>query len=277
MSESGEKSFAPSAKRQRDAALKGDVLRSRELATAVAMLAGAAWLKFAGPWLFGEMAAGLTSGLTLDRGDLSEFEPGRAITLLLLTLIPPVLALAGAVLVPTVISQLGYGEGRWLGSNLLPKASRLNPLSGLKRMFGAHGWIELAKSIAKVALLGTIAWVWGREHLGTLLGLGRGALGPQLSAAWDALTGLLFALSAGLVAIALIDWPVQFVRRWLRLKMTQQEVRDEHKESEGAPEQKAAIRQKQRQLAMGGVRRAVQEAQFILTNPTHFAVALAGS
>ncbi len=275
MSESGEKSFAPSAKRQQDAAHKGDVLRSRELATAVAMLVGAAWLKFAGPWLLGELANAMGNSLTLDRADLTQFEPGRAMTTLLLSLIGPVLALAGAVLAFTLVSQLAYGEGRWLGSNLLPKGSRLNPLSGLKRMFGAQGWIELTKSIAKVTLLGAIAWFWGKAHVAALLGLGRGALGPQLAAAWDGLTGLLFALAAGLVAIALIDWPVQFIRRWLRLKMTQQEVRDEHKEAEGAPEKKAAIRQKQRQLAMGGVRRAVQEAQFVLTNPSHFAVALA--
>jgi flagellar biosynthetic protein FlhB len=275
MSEGGEKSFAPSAKRQQDAARKGDVLRSRELATAVAMLTGAAWLKFAGPWLFGELASGMTNGLSLDRSDLIEFEPGRVMTGLLLTLIPPVLTLAGAVLAVVLISQMSFGEGRWLGGNLLPKPSRLDPLAGLKRMFGAHGWIELAKSIAKVTLLGTIAWVWSSNHIDMLLGLGRGALGPQLSAAWNALTGLLFALTAGLVVIALIDFPVQFIRRWLRLKMSQQEVRDEHKESEGAPEKKAAIRKKQRQLAMGGVRRAVQGAQFVLTNPSHFAVALA--
>ena len=85
---------------------------------------------------------------------------------------------------------------------------------------------------------------------------------------------LLFALSAGLVVIALIDFPIQFLRRLLRLKMSHQDMRDEHKEAEGSPEKKAAIRQRQRQIAMGGVAGAMREAQFVITNPSHFAVAM---
>jgi flagellar biosynthetic protein FlhB len=275
MSEGGDKTFAPSDKRKRDAALKGDVLRSRELGTAVAVLVGAAWLRFAGPWLLGLLSQAARSGLTWDRTALEDFSPGAALTGLLIALLPPVMLLAGCVLIATLISQLSFSEGRWLGGNMLPKPTRLNPIAGFKRMFGLSGWIEMAKGVAKVALLGMIAWQWGRGHLPELLGLGRGALGPQLATAWQALTGLLFALAAGLVVIALIDFPVQFVRRWMRLRMSQQEVRDEHKESEGAPEKKAAIRQRQRQLAAGGVQKAMREAQFVLTNPTHFAVAMA--
>lgn len=86
---------------------------------------------------------------------------------------------------------------------------------------------------------------------------------------------LLFWLAAGLFVIALIDMPVQMVRRLMRLKMTMQEMRDEHKESEGSPEKKAAIKNRQRQIAMGGLIPAMKEAQFIITNPTHFSVALA--
>ena len=108
-----------------------------------------------------------------------------------------------------------------------------------------------------------------------MIDLGRAPLAGQLPAAWDALTSLLFALTAGLVVIALIDFPIQFIRRFLRLRMSHQDMRDEHKEAEGNPENKAAIRQRQRQLAMGGLQRAMREAQFVITNPTHFSVALA--
>lgn len=275
MSEAGEKNFAPTPKRLRDAAQKGDVLRSRDLATAVAMLAGAAWLKFGGPWLIAVLADGTRAAMTWDRASLERFDPAGRMAALLYAALPPVLSLALPIMLLTVASQLGFGEGRWLGSNLAPKGSRINPLAGLKRMFGAAGWIEMAKGLAKVALLGSIAWTWGRSHLPALIGLGRGALGPQLAAAWDALTGLVLALAMGLVIIALIDFPVQWLRRTLRLRMTQQELRDEHKESEGAPERKAAQRQRQRQLAMGGVQKAMREAQFVLTNPTHFSVAMA--
>lgn len=275
MSESGEKTFAPSPKRRREAAKNGDVLRSRELGTAVAVLAGAAWLKFAGPWLLGLLAQTVRQGLTWDRAMLEGFAPGSLLTGLLYLALPPILLLAAPVMFAVTASQLAFGEGRWVAANLGVKPSRLNPLAGLKRMFGPNGWIEMAKGMAKVALLGMIAWWWGRGEVPALLGIGRGPLGPQLAAAWQTLTGLLLALGGGLVGIALIDLPVQWLRRWQRLRMSQQDLRDEHKESEGAPERKAAIRQRQRQLAMGGVQKAMREAQFVLTNPTHFAVAMA--
>ncbi len=185
--------------------------------------------------------------------------------------LPPVLVLGAAVLAVSIASQLGFGEGRWVGGNLMPKASRLNPLSGLKRMFGLTGWIEMGKGIAKVALLGAIAWVWARERLA---GAARAWPGRPCRPArlWlgRADRQLLFALSAGLLIIALIDFPVQWLRRILRLKMTMQDVRDEQKEAEGSPERRAAIRQRQRQIAMGGVAGAMREAQFVHYQPCAF-------
>ena len=276
MSESaGEKTFAPSAKRKEDAAKKGDVLRSRELATAAAMLIGAAWLKLAGPWMMAGFEDALRAGFTWDRAALNDFAPGRMLLFLMTIALPPVLILGLLVMASSLVSQLGFGEGRWVAANIAPKASRINPMSGLKRMFGPTGWIEMAKGIAKVGLLGTIAWYWAEGHINTLLGLGRGNLFSQLAYGWDAIISLLFVLSGGLVVIALIDVPIQWLRRSGRLKMTFQEMRDENKESEGSPERKAEQRSRARQIAMGGVAHAMREAQFVITNPTHFAVALA--
>ena len=276
MSESGEKTHAPTPKRLREAAAKGDVLRSRDLATAATVLAGAGWLVLAGPWMLDALGQAARSGLTWDRAAIDDFNPARAMLPVLIAVLPPIVVLGGVVLASSLIAQLGVsGEGRWIAGNLAPKGSRLNPLSGLKRMFGAAGWIELAKALAKVALLGTIAWVWGRAHLADLGDWGRAGLSGQLASGWAALVSLLFALGGGLVVIALIDFPVQWLRRNLRLKMSHQEMRDEHKESEGSPERKAAQRRRQRELAMGGVAHAMREAQFVLTNPSHFAVAMA--
>jgi flagellar biosynthetic protein FlhB len=272
--EAGEKQFAPSAKRKQDAAKKGDVLRSRELATAAAILIGAAWLKFAGPWVLDALGQSVRAGFVWDRGTLESFSPGRVMTSLLWLTLPPVLLLGGLVMLSSLASQLGLGEGRWVGDNMLPKASRLNPASGLKRMFGLNGLIEIGKGLAKVGLMGAIAYVWAQGHIMGLIRLGRGNLQGQLTYGWDAIISLLFALAAGLVVIALFDFPIQWVRRMGRLKMTHQEMRDEHKESEGSPEKKSAIRQRQRQLAMGGVAQAMRKAQFVVTNPTHFSVAL---
>ncbi|MCP9221242.1 EscU/YscU/HrcU family type III secretion system export apparatus switch protein [Erythrobacter sp. LQ02-29] len=272
--QAGEKTFAPTEKRRRDAAQKGDVLRSKEVGTAVSVMVGAVWLIVAGPWLFGAMEEGARSSFSFDRAQLADFTPGDLMLDLLMSMLPPVLAFGGCIMLATLVSQLLLGEGRFLAGNLKPKGSRINPGSGLKRMFGMQGLIELGKSLLKILLLGSIAWFWGGAHVMEVLSLGRGDLVGQLSTAWDAIARLLLLLAVGLVLIAFIDWPIQWIRRMGRLKMTHQEMRDEHKQSEGSPEKKAAIRQRQRQLARGGVANAVKDAQFILTNPSHFSVAM---
>lgn len=270
----GEKTFAPTEKRRKDAAERGDVIRPRELGTAISVMGGAAWLQFSGPWLLDILGSTTRAGLTWDRASIESFDAGVLMRSALIAALPPVFALGGLLMVAALISQLGLGEGRWVAGNLAPKASRLNPLSGLKRMFGPQGWIELAKGLAKLALLGTIAWFWIKGRLAGLLVLGSGDLPAQLAFAWNALLALLFALGAGLVIIALVDYPIQWLRRMRRLKMSLQDLKDESKESEGSPERKAAIRQRQRQIAMGGMQAAMREAQFVITNPTHFSVAL---
>ncbi|WP_374408704.1 flagellar biosynthesis protein FlhB [Pelagerythrobacter sp.] len=272
----GEKTFEPTAKRKRDAAKKGDVLRSKEATTAAAILFGAAWLTFAGPWLLGELSALARESLIFDNGEMRDFQPGSMMAAGLLSALPPIVTIALPMIVLAFVTQLGFGagEGRWVNENLAWKGSRINPLSGLKRMFGPNGWIEMGKGILKVALLGTIAWVWGKSWLDAIMGLGGGNLSQQLTAAWGLVTSLLFALGAGLIVIALIDVPIQWIRRNQRLKMSHQEMRDEHKESDGSPEAKAHRRQRQREIAAGGVAHAMREAQFVLTNPTHFAVAM---
>ena len=270
----GEKNFAPSQKRLDDAAKNGNVLRSKEVATAVSVLAGAAWLKIWGPWLLTVVEDAGTRSFAFDRGAIEDFRPGLLMQDIVWSVLPPLLILGLVVTAVTMAAQLVLGDGRWVGGNALPKGSRLNPVAGLGRMFGVHGMIELGKSFAKLLLLGTIAWFWGSANLATVLALGKGDLTGQLAAAWDAIATLLLLLAAGLVVIALIDWPIEYFRRISQLKMTDQEMRDEHKEAEGSPEKKAAVRQRQRDIARGSVAGAMKEAQFVLTNPTHFSVAM---
>ena len=270
----GEKTFAPTEKRRKDAAERGDVVRPRELGTAIGVMGGAAWLQFAGPWLLDTMARNARAGLTWNRASIDNFDAATLMRSALMTSLPPVLALGGVLMFAALFSQLGLGEGRWVVGNLAPKASRLNPMSGLARMFGPQGWIELAKGLAKLLLLGTIAYFWIRGRLNGLVGLGSGDLPAQLAFAWNALLAMLFALGGGLTVIALIDFPVQWLRHMMRLRMSMQDMKDENKEAEGSPERKAAIRGRQRQLAMGGMQKAMREAQFVITNPTHFSVAL---
>lgn len=270
----GEKTFAPTPKRLADAAKKGDVLRSRELATLAATGTGAVLLMGLGPWLAESMAATARAGFTFDRAALDGFAPGAVLADAALAVLPPVMVLGLVVALVTAGSQLLLGDGRFVPGNAGFKGSRINPLSGLKRIFGWQGLIELGKGLAKLALLGAIAWSWAAAHLPGLLVLGRSGLEAQIGLATGAMTGLVGALLAGLVVIAAIDYPLQRFQRGKRLKMSLQELRDENKESEGSPEMKSARRQRQRDLARGGVAKAMQDAQFVIVNPLHFAVAL---
>jgi len=272
----GEKTLAPTAKRLREAAKNGDVLRSKDLGNAAAMLVGAAFLRFGGPWLLAGLGQSLRSGLVWDRAALDDFTPGRVLLSLGALILPPILTMGAVVAGATLVSQLTFSsQGRFIAGNAMFKASRLNPMNGLSRMFGPQGWIEAGKGLLKVIVLGLIAWGWARGRFDRLSALTAESLSGQLAFGWEALTSLFLMLASGLGGIALVDFPIQWWRRQRRLRMSLQEVKDENKESEGSPENKQKIRQRQRQMAMAGVASAMRQAQFVITNPTHFSVAMA--
>ena len=270
----GEKTFAPTEKRLADAAKKGDVLRSKDTGTAAVMLFGGAWLALAGPWLLEGLTGLARDAFLFDIRDLRDFGVERLLMQGLLLGLPAILSLAVPVIFVTLVSQLTFGRGRWVVDNLKAKGQRINPLSGLNRMFGPQGMVDMGKGLLKIALLGSIAAAWWWNSMEMVIGLGRGNLSAQLTAAWHAIVSLVFALGAGLVVIAFVDLPIQWFRPHKRLKMSHQEMRDENKESEGSPEMRAARRQRQRDIATGSVAGAMREAQFVITNPTHFAVAI---
>ena len=271
----GEKTFAPTAKRRQDAAKKGDVLRSKELGTLAATGTGALALLGLGGWLNDSMGRIARAGFSFDRAALDGFAPGAALGDAALAALPPVAALGLIVAGATALSQLALGQdGRFTPGNAAFKPSRINPLSGFKRILGWQGLIELGKGLAKLALLGGIAWWWAGDRVPQLLALGTMPLEAQLGLATDAFTSLIGALLIGLAVIAGIDYPLQRFQRDKRLKMSLQDMRDENKQAEGSPEMKSARRQRQRDLARGGVAKAMKEAQFIIVNPLHFAVAL---
>ena len=269
-----QKTEQPTSKKLSEAKKKGDVLQSRELATALVVVAGAAWLALAGPATMGALETMLTDGLSFGSADVKHFDPaGALLRLLAIIAIPMVILFAlttfAAIAGPAMLGSLGF-RSEALGF----KPSKMNPLSGLKRIFGFNGIIELGKSIAKVILIGGVAVWLIMGQMPRLIGLGvrdtRSAIGDVGGLF---LTAVL--MMAGVLAmIALFDVPIQHVRRMGRLKMSKQEIKDEHKQSEGSPEVKGHIRQKQREIAKGSARKAVTEATVILTNPTHFAVAL---
>jgi flagellar biosynthetic protein FlhB len=273
-SDRDQKTEQPTAKKRADSAREGDVLMSRELATALMMLAGAGWLLTAGGWLVEASGELVRRGLTLDADDVAHFAPaemlmrnGGAVLLPLASLFA--LALVASVAAPAMLGSLG-----WRGKALQFKGNRINPLTGLKRIFGIQGAIELGKSIAKVLLLGTIGYRLIAINLPAIMTMASTDLNAAVGLAGRAIGHSMLALAGGLVVIALIDVPSQLFQRNKRLMMTKQEVKEEMRQSNGAPELKQAQRQRAHDILSGSARKAVSDATVILTNPTHFAVAL---
>ncbi|MEL7446084.1 MAG: flagellar type III secretion system protein FlhB [Pseudomonadota bacterium] len=271
---SGEKQFEPTEKRKKDAAQKGDTLRSREVATAAAIATGGITFLMTGPWLYDGLQRVAFASFRFDKGALDGFRPEVMFGFALEALLPPILVTGVIVMIITSGSQLLLGEGRWVLKNLEAKGNRINPINGFKRMFGPQGLIELGKSVLKLVLLAGIALAWINANIGDLLGLGRGQLETQLTFAANAMAQLLGLLALGLLIIAFVDYPIQLMQRSKRLKMSHQDMRDEAKQTEGSPEMKAARKQRQRDMARGGIAKAMNDAQFVLVNPMHFAVAL---
>jgi flagellar biosynthetic protein FlhB len=269
-----QKTEAPTPKKRRDAAQKGDVLQSRELGTALVILVGAAWIAFAGPMVVGALETMISDALTFDAADLRQFDPGTAILRSLGVIALPLVGLFAVTIVaaigtPAALGSLGFRAGAFAF-----KGGKLNPLSGIKRMFGMQGLIELGKSLAKVILLGSVG-VWllmGQSR--AMIGLTAQEIRPALASVGDTFVLAVLVMASALFLIAMIDVPAQLYQRMVRLKMTKQETKDEHKQAEGSPELKGAIRRRQHEMARNSSRGAMAEATVVLTNPTHFAVAL---
>ncbi len=269
----GEKTEQPTPKKFEDAAKKGDLFQSRELVTGLGVLAGIIWLWLAGPWLHGALAAQLADGLTLGRADIDGFDPLARTLRLLAPLALPIGVLALLTLIAAIAAPAMTGALGWRNTHIAFKGERMNPLSGLKRMFGPQGLIELARSLAKTIFLLVIVLWWLDANAEAFAALG--AAGPvPLGLMGRLLLESILLIAIGFVIIALIDVPVQRWRRIVRLMMTLQEVKDEHKESEGAPEKKAAIRRRQQAILTQSMRKGIREAQVVVTNPEHFAIAL---
>lgn len=272
--EKDQKTERPTAKKLADSTREGDVLMSRELATALMMLAAAGWIIAAGGWFVQSAGDLVRRGLTLTAADVADFAPGEALMRNGAEILLPLaslfaLALGAAVAGPALLGSFG-----WRGKALAFKGSRMNPAAGLKRIFGLQGATELGKALAKVLLLGTIGYWLVARNLPAVMTMAQADLLAAVGLAGQAIGHALLMMAGGLVVIALIDVPVQWFQRNKRLMMSKQEVKDEMRQTDGAPELKQAQRQRAHDILSGSARKAVSEATVVLTNPTHFSVAL---
>lgn len=272
---SQERTEKATPKRLKEAREKGQVARSRELNTMIGLLAAAGGLAMFKGYMGGQLAVAMQHGLSPSRAEL--FDPHFALTALhaslfrMLALLAPFLVLA---LVAALAAPMLLGGWSFSLQALAFKPEKLNPVAGLKKIFALRGAVEVAKALAKFALIAFVTWRILLYFAPQFRHLGVEPLRPALEHGAHLVIVAFFLLGGALVAIALVDVPFQLWDHARQLKMTLQEVRDESKETEGRPEVKGRIRNLQQQMAKGRMMADVPRADVVVTNPTHFAVAL---
>lgn len=274
----GDRTEKPTFKKIKDAREKGQVARSRDLSAAISLVAVTLVLGWLGARVMATMAARVAAALD-DIGTLGRTDLGLATLstrvwsdLGLFAVVVGPLAVAGAALsIATSVAQTG-----WVIS---PKAlefnwSRLSLSSGVQKFSPIQAGGELIKALVGITVIGTLCYVVVRPIVGiapTLSGMS-----PMESAryGWQSISGLLFKASLALAALAVGDYGLQWWRWHKQLKMTRQEVRDDHKSQDGSPQMKGRIRRIQREMSRKRMLQAVKTATVVVTNPTHVAVAL---
>ena len=272
---SAEQTEEPTARKLRNARDEGQVARSAELpAAAVTIGAILAMFMMGGYWMT-QMTEIFASGFKFDRKTIDN--PDLMVTTFAHHLGQSFLLIVPILLVTAILAVLSSGAtGGYLFSlkGIMPKASKLSLMAGFKRMFGAHAAIELLKSILKFTLVATVLWALVSRQMDQMMQLGQMALEPALAAAGWMIGESALWLSLSLLVIALIDAPYQRYSFIKQMRMTKQEVKDEMKDMEGRPEVKQQIRRRQREMANNRMLQKVKDADVIITNPEHFAVAL---
>lgn len=270
-----ERTEQPTEKRLKESREKGQVPRSRELNTMVVMLASALGLFVFGGSMGEKLMHLISMDLQLDRRQL--FDKGAIIEALATNVLGALIMLAPFLMLMMVAAFIGpLIMGGWSFSTkaFMPKLDKLNPLKGMKRVFGVQGLVELLKALAKFLLLGSTALLLLHMLSERYITLGQAPLlqGIQSGMQLILLVFLVLALTLGLVAAA--DVPYQKWTHMKKLRMTVQEVKQESKETEGNPEVRGKVRSLQQQMAQRRMLQEVPDADVIIVNPTHFSVAL---
>ena len=270
-----EKSFEPSARRLDEARRRGQVPRSRELNTVAVTLAGVAAIVLLGHRVMQDLRGLLVEHFALSRADV--FDPaailrhlGDALTASLLILAP----FFAVTVAAAVLASVALGGVQVSTEALRFDLGKLSPLQGMKRILSLHGLAELVKALAKFVFLGGVAalLVWTEfEHFVRLATM---EVDAALAETADLLGWTTLVVASSAIVLAMVDVPFQLWDYKRQLKMTQQEVRDELKDTEGRPEVRSRIRQLQREVARRRMMEEVPKADVIVTNPTHYAVAL---
>lgn len=272
---SQEKSEEPTGRRIEKAREEGQVARSKELNTAFLLIMGTSGLLIFGSQIglslinIMSTSFSFTREAAMDQKQMALYLFNAALDAAQ-TILPFMILLFFAAVIGSV------SLGGWLLSAkaLVPKFSRLDPIKGIGRMFSLKSLVELLKAIAKITLVMVLAVLIIRAKMPELLGLGHESVIPAMAHASQILGWSFFLISCTMIIIAMVDVPFQMYDHIKQLKMTKQEVKDEYKDTEGKPEVKQRIRQLQMEMAQRRMMQDVPEADVVITNPTHYSVAL---
>ena len=270
-----EKTEQPTSKRLEQAREQGQVPRSIELSAAAVMLLAGGGLHFMGGHLGTQLHDLMRAGLSLAREDA--LDESRAVSIFANELMHAILICApllGLTLVAAFLAPIAIGGWNISFQALAPNFDKLNPVSGFQRMFSSRSVVELVKAFAKFLFIASVAgWLlW--SHSRELMGLSSEPIGSGLAHA-ASLAGHAFLVLAGTMGlIAAFDVPLQLWQHNQKLMMSRQEIKEEATENDGSPEMKGRIRRAQQELARRRMMQEVPKANVIVTNPTHFAVAL---
>lgn len=278
MSQSGEKTERATPKKRRDAREKGQVLKSTEVNTAVSLLTMFGTLKLLSGFITGHTASLVTLCLSPEfagvASDLAYQNMFPLLTRMLYhacMILAPLLLCAMVIGVCTNVLQVGF---LFNPKSLMPKFSRISPMQGFKRIFSSRTIAELVKSVLKVVVLGYLVYDEYIANMASLPGMMAMELPRAVGQMVDIIFSIGFKAGMALLAIAAADFLYQWWVFEKDLRMTKQEVKDEYKMTEGDPKIKSRIRQKQREMGMMRMMQAVPQADVVITNPTHYAVAL---
>lgn len=270
-----EKTEPASARRLEQAREEGDVPRSRELATFTVLMTAGAGLWMTGGGLVRQLNATMVSGLALTREQI--FNPTLLIERVTSDIAQVMLAclpLALAIMVVALASPLLIGGWLFSSKAFMPNFGKLNPIKGIGNMFSKNALVELFKAIAKTVVVGAVAYLVVVNQKDAVFGLAVEEVRSASAHLVDLMGSAFLFIVGGLGLVAAIDGPYQMWHYNDKLKMTRQEVIQESKESDGNPQIKGKIRQLQREMAQRRMMDAVPTADVVVTNPTHYAVAL---
>lgn len=270
-----ERTESPTQKRLDDARAKGQVPRSRDLNAAAVVLTGGTGLVTLGSAIGGHLVGIMREGLTLTKPEA--FDTGRMMMRFGHTALQAGMAIApllGLLVLAAITAPLAIGGWTFSAGALGPNFSHLDVVAGLGRVFSMKGFIELGKALARIILVGLVGYFVLRHQFHSYTALDVEPMGAAIGHALTMCGTALLALGGALAVIAGIDVPLTIWQFQKSMRMSRQEIRDENKESDGNPEMKSRVRRVQQAMARKRMMQQVPKADVVITNPTHYAVAL---